>query len=88
MKFAALALLATTTSATTITINDKLIQDIGENWQKAAFKLQRTLEDLNRQEQKELEPYLRSLEKDVRTMVDIDMRYAQKWGDAADKAAF
>jgi hypothetical protein len=33
-------------------------------------------------------PYFESLQKDVKTMVDIDMKYGQMWMKEADSAAF
>ena len=87
MKFGALALLFAGASATTIKIDDQLVSKIGENWQRAAFKLQRTLEELERQEEKELEPYMRALQKDVETIYRIDMGYGEKWMQAADQKA-
>ena len=87
MRFAVFALIASAAQATTITINDQLVSMIGENWQRAGMQLQRTLEDLQRQEQRELEPYIRSLQKDAQTIVDIDMRYGERWAKAAEASA-
>lgn len=52
-------------------------------WQMAGEKLAKTLEKLERQEEKELMPHLESLQKDINTVVQIDMNYGQKWADAA-----
>ena len=43
--------------------------------------------DLEKQEEKELEPYVRALQKDAQTVVDIEMKYGEKWARAADTAA-
>ena len=83
MKFAALALIASTASATTINIDDNLVGQMVGNWQKAAMKLDRTLMELEKQEEKELMPHLKQLQKDLETVYAIDMQYGQKWADAA-----
>ena len=83
MKFATLALIASTASATTITVDDNLVGQMVGNWQKAAMKLERTLTKLEKQEEKELMPHLEQLQKDLETVYAIDMQYGQKWADAA-----
>lgn len=75
MKFAALALIASSASATTITIDDNLVGQMVGKWQMAGEKLAKTLEKLERQEEKELMPHLESLQKDINTVVQIDMNY-------------
>jgi len=46
MRFATLALIATASAKITVSIDDKLLSNIGDNWQKAEWKLQQTLEKL------------------------------------------
>lgn len=75
MKFAAFALIASSASATTINIDDGLVNQMVGKWQKAGEKLARTLEKLERQEERELMPHLESLQKDIETVVQIDMNY-------------
>ena len=50
MKFAVLALLATASATITVSINDKQISGMLENWDKARWKLQRTLSKLEQEE--------------------------------------
>ena len=62
MKFATLALLASSASATVITVDDDAVGSFIGNLQESAFKAQQGLLRLGEQTQAELDPYIYQLQ--------------------------
>ena len=73
MKFATLALLATSTSATVITIDDTAVDSFLGNFKQSVFKMHEGLMRLEEQTQGELAPYVDQLQRDLQTVYEIDM---------------
>ena len=65
MKFATLALLATAASATTITIDDKSIENVAGKFQRGAYRLERKLEQLARRADEDNRPYVRNVQMEL-----------------------
>ena len=83
MKFATLALLATAASATTITIDDKSIENVAGKFQRGAYRLERKLEQLARRADEDTRPYVRNVQMELQKAYEIDMQYSQKAAQAA-----
>ena len=83
MKFVLIALVGVASilaRTTTIKINEDTLEKIARTWETNERELERTLEKLNQEELKELDPYFKSVEKTVKHVAQINEYYMEKAG--------